>query len=540
MRLLQRSTLAALLVSVPLITTAAGPVVDLGYARYQGAVNASTNVTTFVGIRYAAAPIDKLRFSEPQPPQHVAGVQQAIALPDMCPQAPVGSSSTNPVKARALEVGLSEDCLTLSVAYPSDAEGTATRHLPVMVFIHGGGWVNGYSSMYRGSDLVAQSKRGVVAVIIQYRLGLFGFLPGTAVKEGGALNAGLLDQQFALRWVNKHIAKFGGDPSKVTIWGESAGAGSVLEHVIANGGNTKPQLFRAAITSSAVLPPHYKYNDRIPELLYSQVVAQTNCTQAANSLACLRAANTTVLQKLNIVMNAASFYTESAFFPVVDGEFIRQRPTLALSAGRVNGKALLSVTNSNEAATLVDPNSVNATNYAFEVFPNLNARDAARVGALYSGLGTQLFQSTAIFAEAVLICPTQYLLSAFRGHAFKAEFAIPPAIHALDVFVYFPSTAIDVPEIAEAFGSAALDGLSPALLDAFRESFTSFAISLNPNVKVDPANITPPWAQWEAGSAEMVFNTTETGTPAVKAIKTDEGLLERCRFWHSLAAETNQ
>ncbi|KAJ7167237.1 hypothetical protein C8R43DRAFT_984572 [Mycena crocata] len=71
------------------------------------------SVTTFVGIRYAAAPIDELRFSELHPPQHVAGVQQAIALPDMCPQAPVGSSSTNPVKARALEVGLSEDCLTL-------------------------------------------------------------------------------------------------------------------------------------------------------------------------------------------------------------------------------------------------------------------------------------------------------------------------------------------------------------------------------------------------------------------------------------------
>ncbi|KAJ7201512.1 Alpha/Beta hydrolase protein, partial [Mycena rebaudengoi] len=247
-------------------------VVNLGYAQYRGAVNATTNITTFFRICHAAAPLADLRFRAPQPPATVAGVQQAMEQPNQSWAASSGTSPTNPLRSRATEIISTEDCLFLNVYYPSDSVGAPPQGLPTVAFFHGGGHVFFLFLfiVFSGTDLIAQSNRGIVAVIIQYRLGVFGFLPGVAVKKNGALNAGLLDQDFALRWVNKHISRFG-DPSKVTIWG----AGSVLQHVVANNGKTSPQLFRAAISSSLLLPSQYKYNDRIPEALYSQVVSQT-------------------------------------------------------------------------------------------------------------------------------------------------------------------------------------------------------------------------------------------------------------------------
>ncbi|KAJ7470971.1 Alpha/Beta hydrolase protein [Mycena latifolia] len=528
---------AALLVTASFLKVEATPIVDLGYAQYQGAVNMSTNVTTFLGMRYAAAPIGELRFRAPQPPNNVSGVQQATTQPDQCFQAGPGTAPTNPLRARAIDVGTAEDCLFLSVSFPSDAEGKPVGLFPTIVFIHGGGYSGGSSSMYRGTDIIHQSNRGVVAVIIQYRLGLFGFLPGEAVKKNGTLNAGLLDQDFALRWVNKHISKFGGDPSKVTIWGESAGAGSVLQHVVANNGQTTPQLFRGAITSSTFLPSQYHYNNRIPELLYSEVVAQTNCTTAADSMACLRAADVNALEDANVNINGAAFYGTWMFVPVVDGEFITQRPTVSLAQGKVNGKVLLSVTNAFEGTILVNQSTeatANATQYALDLFPNFGPAQADRVGRLYAGLGTPLFQTNAVMGESIFICPTYYLLRAFAGRSFKGEFAIPPGTHGTDVLYYFPSIETDFPSLAfPTFNNT-------AFVNAFAQSFTSFAISLDPNIKVDPQTITPPWSKWDAGKIEMLFNKTDEEVPIVRPLKTSDALLERCQFWDSVGSLTGQ
>jgi len=293
----------AVLLTVPFAGAQTSPIVNLGYAQYQGAVNTANNISHFLGIRYAAAPLGDFRFRAPQPPVNMTGIQPATAEPNECLQAPTGQSATNPLETRASEIVQTEDCLFLNVYYPSNGAGVPSAGLPTVVWIHGGGYIAGAASSSNGEDIIAQSNRGVVVVLIQYRLGVFGFLPGAAVKENGALNAGLLDQDFAMRWVNQHISKFGGDPSKVTIWGESAGAGSVLQHVVANGGRTEPQLFRGAITSSTFLPSQYQFNDPIPELLFSEVVAQTNCTSATDAMACLRAVDATTLETANTNIN---------------------------------------------------------------------------------------------------------------------------------------------------------------------------------------------------------------------------------------------
>ncbi|KAK0463614.1 Alpha/Beta hydrolase protein [Desarmillaria tabescens] len=519
------------------------PVVDLGYARYRGTLDpAGSNDTQFLGIRFAAPPTGSLRWQAPRTPGFVPGIQNATAEPPRCLQAGTGAAPSNPFpadKRDTLDVPNSEDCLFLNVYVPGQLG--SRKNLPVVVWIHGGGYVaggaNGFSGpdAYNGNDLVRESGGGVVAVVIQYRLGLFGFLAGEEVKANGVLNAGLLDQQFALQWVQTHITKFGGDPSRVTIWGESAGAGSVLQQVIANDGRTFPPLFRAAITSSSFLPSQYAFNDVIPEFLYNAVVSGTNCTSAANTLTCLRNADVNLLEQINVQLCISGFFGTFVFVPVVDGTFIKQRPALALQEGKVNGEVLMSVTNSDEGLIFVDTSTaatVQVPEYLTQLFPNLSAQNIDVAVAKYSSLGTPIEQVTAIMGESIFVCPTYFLLRAFQGKGFKGQFAIPPGTHGSDVAYYFPSmNANGIP----AFGNTDFD-------KAFSESFLAFVMSLDPNETFEKT-ITPAWKPFSfqpGGQVEMRFNRTETGQPAILPFTTPADLLDRCSFWESVGPEIGQ
>ncbi|KAJ7266216.1 alpha beta-hydrolase [Mycena rebaudengoi] len=486
LRALSVCAAATLLFATPPVRAQVTPIVDLGYAQYQGAVNTDNNIAHFFGIRFAAPPIGDLRFRAPQPPANISGVQLATTQPIAC--------------------WITEDCLYLNVYYPSTEGGAPPKNLPTLVWIYGGGYIGGQADGYNGEDIIRQSNNGIVVVVIQYRLGLFGFLAGSEVKKDGDLNAGLLDQDFALRW----ISKFGGDPTKVTIWGESAGAGAVLQQVVAHGGQTKPKLFRGAITSSSWLPSQYRFDDPVPELAFNEVSTQTNCATATDSMSCLRALDTTVLQAVN--GNISRFKGTIPFPPVVDGVFITQRPTVSLLEGRVNGDAFLGVVNAFEGTGFVDQSiSITAANYS-----------------LASPTSALLRRVNAVYGESILICPTYYLLNAFRGRAFKGEFAIPPALHSMDLAYYFPSL------FAPPFNNA-------AFINAFAQSFTSFIINLDPNIKVDSTTITPHWNKFDIGDTEMLFNQTAVdGLPVVQSIETSFGLLERCLFWNSVGSLTVQ
>lgn len=175
-------------------------------------------VHVFKGIPYAAAPIGALRWRPPQPVQAWPGVRPARQFGPDSPQAP------NP---RLRAPATSEDCLYLNVWTPADA---APGSLPVMVWIHGGGFVGGSGSDMR-SDGAALAGRGVTVVSFNYRAGLFGFLAHPALSreslQGVSGNYGLLDQLAALRWVKANIAAFGGNPQRVTVFGVSAGSASI-------------------------------------------------------------------------------------------------------------------------------------------------------------------------------------------------------------------------------------------------------------------------------------------------------------------------
>ncbi|KAG0692418.1 Alpha/Beta hydrolase protein, partial [Suillus ampliporus] len=474
--------------------------------------------------------VGDFRWAASQPPSTISGVQQATTQPNECLQAPAGNSSTNPFESTSVRkraVIQSEDCLFLNVYTPgSKVVATPPEGLPVVVWIHGGGYIQGNASLFDGADLVMHSNHGVIAVIIQYRLGLFGFLAGAAVKKGGVLNAGLLDQNYALQWVQAYISSFGGDPTKVTIWGESSGAGSVIQHVVAHGGNTQPPLFRAAMTSSPVMIPQYNYNDRIPEMLYSEVVDGTNCSSSSDTLSCLRAADVNTLQTLNVNISLNAFYGTVLFAPVVDGTFIVERPTVTISKGRLNAKHLLAVTNWHEGVIIVDQSTtLDVADYVKFFFPNFGSAQVAGVAMMYQNQGSNVDQTNLALGESLVICPTYNLLKAFGERGWKGEFAIPPGMHGYDILYYFTSGA--------AYNNS-------QFTTAFSNSFMAMVMYETPDDRYTPGDITPPWTSWVNDSTEMMFNETSAGAPAVYPFKTDIAVLERCAYWLNVSAYSAQ
>ncbi|KAG6906474.1 hypothetical protein DXG01_013780 [Tephrocybe rancida] len=528
-----------------------GQVVDLGYASYEGSSITTTGITRFLGIRYAAPPTGPLRWQLPRTPDHVVGIVQANVMPPGCPATLWGSGSTSPSRQGPVPTPIDttpEDCLFLN-----------------------GGYSLGSAAQYNGEDLVRGAKHDVVAVVIQYRLGLFGFLAGNEVKAGGVLNAGLRDQEFALQWVQEHIAKFGGDPTQVTIWGQSSGAGSVLQHVIANDGKTMPPLFRAAITSSTYLPSQYLYNDAIPQALYNQVVSQVGCTSAIDTLACLRAVDFAELDATNQDITSRAPPRTFVFFPVVDGTYITQRPSKALSEHKVNGDALLSVTNTFEGVMFVDrgtASTINVPQYIGGLFPTFGEREIEKAAALYAGLGSPIDQ-----AEFALL-PAGHgddLLHFFPTYGMASFFCSTSKIaHRSSLFGRHddpvdenddtPNTDVD-PDFDkphfQSFIDLAMNSTSDIVQNqtsakvqdrkknehdfdkAFSRSFLDFATSLDPNVKSDHT-ITPMWRPWADGQVEMVFNKTVTEEPVVKLVETSSSLLERCKFWDHAGAISGQ
>jgi para-nitrobenzyl esterase len=253
--------------ALPRAALSQAPQVTLGGVTVQGiAWPVTSGVNAFLGIRYAASPEAGNRWFPPQPP---AGLPSgdATQYANACPQ---GASTLETALAVSTDpptlqtVAQAEDCLFLNVFVPASA--TPSAKLPVLVWIHGGALVAGSGAQYDPSVMVANGN--IIVVTINYRLGALGWLAESALQPGkngivplgtfmhvkDAGNYGLMDQQFALQWVQSNIAAFGGDPAKVTIGGESAGGLSTLSHLASL--FTARGLFRAAIVESGAYALH--------------------------------------------------------------------------------------------------------------------------------------------------------------------------------------------------------------------------------------------------------------------------------------------
>jgi para-nitrobenzyl esterase len=241
--------MTALLLSTWLVAAGQGPntLVRLGSGALQGQTLPDGGAV-FKGIPYAAAPTGERRWQSPQPVSSWSGIREAMQYGAPCEQPAQGWNDS-------LISAQSEDCLYLNVWTPSLK---LTARLPVMVWIHGGPFVGGAGTdaIFAGGEL---SKKGVVLVTLNYRLGIFGFFAHPVLSRGSVHhssgNYGLEDQLAALDWVGKNIAAFGGDPKNVTVFGQSAGGMSVV--VMLASPLTEGKFRRAIIESGAILsgPP---------------------------------------------------------------------------------------------------------------------------------------------------------------------------------------------------------------------------------------------------------------------------------------------
>jgi para-nitrobenzyl esterase len=225
-----------------------GPAVVIDSGKIRGvALGDAKDVLAYKGIPYAKPPVGDLRWREPQAPEKWEGVRDCFQFGSACPQRIDPFMAAIP--QMKLNAPMNEDCLYLNVWAPAKPAGGS---LPVLVWIHGGGYVNGAASqpLYDGEAL---ARKGAVVVSMNYRLGSLGFLAHPALTKESehhvSGNYGLLDQIAALHWVKQNVAKFGGDTERVTIFGESAGGGSVLCLMVSP---LARGLFHAAIIESGI------------------------------------------------------------------------------------------------------------------------------------------------------------------------------------------------------------------------------------------------------------------------------------------------
>lgn len=304
---------SAILVRVP-VSTRLGTIIGTSVETLFN--NRTGNVTRFLGIPYAEAPIGDRRFQKPVPKLNLSDPFEALEFGPACPQNLFMMTVWMPGFPE-----VDEDCLTVNVFVPDTGNDTGPHESQaVMVWIHGGAYVIGQSKIYSAENLTLFGD--IIVVTFNYRLSSLGFLSTGSSKFPG--NAGLWDQRLALQWVNDNIADFGGDPNRITLFGESAGASSALYQTVFGG--SKKLFHRLILQSGSNLSP-WAYQ---PEpLIYARRVAERlGCfdINLDNAVMCLQN------KDAMLVINASSVGTQdetalrAEWAPSHDGVFVTSIP----------------------------------------------------------------------------------------------------------------------------------------------------------------------------------------------------------------------
>jgi para-nitrobenzyl esterase len=483
------------------------PVIVTQSGSLQGTVSAST--ITYLGIPYAAAPVGSLRWLPPQPYGNWTGILQATTRGNMCPQV---NQSNNTVFGK-------EDCLFLNVYTPLGKNTTKPHNRAVMVWIHGGGLTKGAGSDYDPTPLVEGGD--VIVVTFNYRLGLLGFFAEQQLDSEGhlAANYGLMDQQYALQWVKNNIAAFGGDPTRITVFGESAGGLSVYSQLASP---TAAGLFTGAIAQSGayggfspdyrpfILPIVTAESTGYPPFVLSGAAYASAAGCPNGDTACLRAASATaVVQALGT----------RAPYPVIDGTLLTQTPGDAFASGNFNQVPVITGNNHDEYRYFVGEMQPALGNGDYgSAFQKTFATFAPSVEAEYPlpsvppppANETEILLATA-GTDGIFVCPARRAeksLAAFIpvwAYEFDDQNAPPPpppypsvdflllAYHGGDVQYLFDKGTI-LPNTPQA-----------ALSQAIISYWTEFAKKANPNSASQPH-----WPPYNAKAEKRQLFSTPT------------------------------
>lgn len=457
-------------------------VIPTTHGQVEGFV--SEGVRAFLGIPFALPPEGDRRWKAPEPAAPWQGVRPAKAYGPSCAQ--------NAPSGLTFDEASREDCLYLNVWAPITASATPR---PVMVWIYGGAYVFGSGGPpYNGEKLVLQGD--VIVVTMNYRLGPLGYMahPGISAEAdrlGGAkANFGVLDQRLALEWVRDNIAAFGGDPSNVTLFGESAGANSVTVHLRAAGSWGLFQ--RAIVESGSVMVPSLDLSEA--EAQGSRHAAASGCTQSdpAQALACLRALPAARITQRSGPLPAAGgiFFQESAsnaiYLPVIDGQILKEQAESAFREGRVARVPVLHGVTADEGllfhiGIFGDRPPASLADYQAALANRLRPTDVPKVVERYPSFDTGLIHIT---ADAVYRCP------ATRMAKYLSDHDIPQFVYrfALPIDAPLPplrGKAFHSAELPYVFGNSYLLGSIPVTEAAFSPVimgyWTRFARTGDPN-----------------------------------------------------------
>ncbi|ERS99866.1 hypothetical protein HMPREF1624_03232 [Sporothrix schenckii ATCC 58251] len=544
---------------------------DLDYGSFRGAYSDEYNITHWTTVPFVAPPVGRNRFRAPQPlpplrPSASPALHNASRPFPMCPQR---------------EASGDEDCLYLGVyGRPwTTAERRANRLRPVVVVFFGGGFIRGSAALGLPPAaypvLNVSEANNVLFVYPNYRTNAFGFLAGRDVgaDAGSDTNAGLLDQQAALRWVQRYIHAFGGDAGSVSIWGQSAGGGGVLAQVVASsrrsssaasGNETAPPLFHRAMASSPYWPKTYRYDAPEPQALYDDLVRRVGCEDDKNdtsaragsdTLACLKAVDVQALRTASLAITAdrdATATSSYAWAPVLDDTFLRQ-PLSSLtrtqqqggrgaSAGAGTLRAGFATYNTHEGENFVPTwlfpkRAANATadddgrqfhTWLLRYLPTLNADDVAQVGRLYpltgdveDGRGADRAYSDGnpfgraglVYRDVTLACPA-YWMTTLAATSWLAEYSISPAKHASDTYWW---NTVDKAQKTD-----------PLHYNSYAGALASFFATGDPNANKLTASSVPGLHDTTAGE-EWAITADGFATWSLAQLQT------RCDFWLSIA-----
>ncbi len=537
--------------STPVRPAPDGPVVvtDLGAVRgvrRNGAIE-------FRGIPFAAPPVGDLRFAPPRPASPWADVRDASAFGASCPQTR---------RFDLTERSTTEDCLFVNVSVP--AEVRAGERLPVLAWIHGGAFVGGSSSLYRLDRLAARGR--MVVVSFNYRVGLLGFMPVKGLDPDANGDAGLEDQRLALRWIQRNVAAFGGDPGNVTVAGESAGAGSICMHLVSPA--RVAGLFHKAIVQSAgclqpmpTLAASIDDSDPARPPAWKKVADRVGCGSATDVVACLRAASVDSLLEAQDAVSSGVM----SFGPSVGNGTVPSQARDAIRAGRVVRVPLLMggtrdelrlyvayaklfspfVSDYSEAklrsfwlpayygADAPDPSTPGRTLHDAIVaeYASGGAMDGASLGSMLSD------HQVAVGITNCLYLRTSDALVDLAPAVYQLEFADPAApvlgvgiakgmdpgfalgaVHSSELGYLFPrysnTSAIDGPALAPA---------SEELADRMVDAWAAFAATGAPATAGLPA-----WPRYARGGREVMLLVPGGSAPD------DAAARHRCAFWDRL------
>ena len=470
----------------------------------------------FLGIPFAAPPVGSRRWKAPEPAASWSGVRDATKFGSACAQAP-GVFAANGGRGST-----SEDCLFLNVYTP-----VPVRHdLPVLVWIHGGGFTAGSASQYDPAVLTAKGR--AVVVTINYRLGPFGFLalPGLSAetRDRSSGNFGIQDQQAALRWVRRNVSHFGGDPDDVAIFGESAGGLSVCANLVSP---TADDLFQRAITESGPCAA------RLPTLAAAETggaafAGRAGCADAATQVSCMRALTVPAL-----------LAGAGGAVPNVGGSVLPRQIPDAIASGRFNRVPVIEGTNHDEFRLFVAlqfdlaGHPVTAAQYPLLVAGLVGAAQAAKVLAQYplSDFASPGIAWSTVVTDARFACPARAADALLAAHVptFAYEFDDRNAPEFIVRDPVMPLGAFHAAELSYLFQPPSTAGFfAPAQLalsDQMIRYWTTFADEGSPNGARSPR-----WPRYSPAS-DQILSLAPGATSPVTTFAADH----HCAFWASLA-----